>query len=191
MVIKSHTKTITQVATSGALKLYRLFAHPAAPLHNETTILQHPVRFMLILYLFLISIIAYGSEELNKETDLLTPVDFIQSYEKALSTQNWDNVQDLIHPDCVVTFTNGTYKGKPAVEQVFRKNFELIKNENYSITNIHFVIEKPDYAVFIFNYNWSGIINGKPAKGGGRGTSVIVRSNGRWQLISEHLGPNA
>ena len=121
----------------------------------------------------------------------MRPLDFIKKYEQAISTQEWGNVDELIHPDCVVTFTNGTYKGKPEVEKIFRKNFALIKDEKYSISNIHFVTEKTDYAVFIFNYHWSGIINGEPAEGSGRGTSVIIKSNDHWQLISEHLGPNA
>jgi len=118
-------------------------------------------------------------------------IEFIKHYEKAISTQKWENVAALIHPDCVVTFTNGTYKGKSEVKDIFTKNFALIKDETYAITNIHFVIERPDYAVFIFNYHWSGYINGKPAKGGGRGTSVIINSDQGWQLVSEHLGPDA
>lgn len=118
-------------------------------------------------------------------------MEFIQAYEKAISTQNWGSIEELIHTDCVVTFTNGTYKGKSEVESIFRKNFDLIKEEIYSITNIHIVSEKSDYAVFTFNFKWSGIINGQPADGGGRGTSVVVKENASWQLISEHLGPNA
>ncbi len=125
----------------------------------------------------------------------MTPNDFIKAYETAISNQRWENIEGLIHDDCVVTFTNGTYRGKPQVEEIFRKNFELIKDEVYTISNIHFVIEKPDYAVFIFHYHWKGIIHGQPSEGGGRGTSVIVKDeksgNGAWQLISEHLGPHA
>ena len=121
----------------------------------------------------------------------MTPLEFIKSYEEAISAQTWEMVEPLIHDNCVVTFTNGTYKGKSEVERIFRKNFDLIKEENYQISDIQFVIEKSEYAVFIFKYSWSGLIHGQPAEGGGRGTSVLVRNNGSWQLISEHLGPDA
>lgn len=121
----------------------------------------------------------------------MKPEDFVKKYEEALSTQEWRKVETLIHPDCVATFTSGTYRGKEQVEEIFRRNFNLIQGEHYAISNIHWVAKEPEYAVFTFNYNWSGIINGKHAEGGGRGTSVIVRSGSQWQLISEHLGPGA
>jgi hypothetical protein len=44
-------------------------------------------------------------------------------------------------------------------------------------------------AVYLFDFNWSGIINDKPASGSGRGSSVIVRHEDKWQLLVEHLGP--
>lgn len=121
----------------------------------------------------------------------VTPEQFIAEYEGALKSQNWDVVAPLIHEDCVATFTSGTYKGKRAVEGIFRRNFEAIKSEHYAITNIHWVTRAEGFAVFTFDYQWSGVINREQASGGGRGSSVIVKNSGAWQLISEHLGPAA
>ena len=149
------------------------------------------MRQILSLLLVLFTCIANAGQNSDQEKNSMNPREFIKAYENAISEQSWNKTEKLIHPDCVVTFTNGTYKGKAQVEAIFRKNFDLIKDEIYTISNVHFVIEKSDYVVFIFNYNWSGIIHGEPAEGGGRGTSVIVKQNGNWQLISEHLGPNA
>lgn len=117
------------------------------------------------------------------------PQEFISAYEKALASQSWDNVAPLIHEQCVATFSEGTYIGKAEVEAAFRKTFALIKEEKYKISNIHWVRETENTAVFIHHFSWSGIINGQFASGSGRGTSVLTKENGRWQLICEHLGP--
>ena len=117
--------------------------------------------------------------------------DFIAAYEKALATQSWEQVAPLIHERCVATFREGTFIGKVEVESAFRKTFALIKEEKYEISNIHWVHKTDHSAVFVYTFTWSGIIKGSFASGSGRGTSVLTKQNGQWQLICEHLGPLA
>lgn len=120
----------------------------------------------------------------------MNPEDFVRAYEKALASQGWNQVEPLVHPEVCVTFSNGTvHKGMDQVKAAFEKNFSLIKDETYSISNIHWVMKSSETAVYLFDFNWSGIINDKPASGSGRGTSVIVRDGDIWQLLVEHLGP--
>ncbi|TVR50583.1 MAG: DUF4440 domain-containing protein [Puniceicoccaceae bacterium] len=121
----------------------------------------------------------------------MTPEHFISAYEQALASQDWDKVAPLVHEDCVATFSSGTYKGKGEVEGVFRHNFKAIKGEHYAIRNVYWVRQAGDFAVYTFDFRWSGIINGEKASGGGRGTSVIAKTGAEWQLLSEHLGPPA
>jgi len=45
--------------------------------------------------------------------------------------------------------------------------------------------------VCIYTFGWQGMINGKPVSGSGRGTTMIVKENGKWSLLTEHLGPIA
>lgn len=120
----------------------------------------------------------------------MTPEQFIHQYETALATQQWEKVAPLIHEDCVATFSEGTHKGKTEVEQAFRRTFELIQDETYAISNLHWVQKTETMAVLVYNFSWSGMINGQYASGSGRGTSVLVKSENHWQLICEHLGPN-
>ena len=118
--------------------------------------------------------------------------EFIRAYEQALATQNWMNVDPLIHNNACVTFSNGTvHKGKPEVKSAFEKNFSLIKDEEYSITNVHWVTKSSDTAIYLFDFNWTGMINDRQASGSGRGTSVLVKEQDKWQLLVEHLGPKA
>lgn len=117
------------------------------------------------------------------------PEEFIKSYEAALASQNWGNVEPLIHVNACVTFSNGrVHKGLQAIKDAFTKNFSLIKNENYFITDVHWVVKDKKFAVYLFNFNWSGLVDGKQASGNGRGTTTLIFENGKWLMMSEHLG---
>ncbi len=119
-----------------------------------------------------------------------TPQDFIKAYQGALATQDWAVVAPLIHEDACVTFSGGeSFKGKAAVRRAYERNFDRIRGETYAISDVHQVREGPNFAVHTFAFQWSGLIDGKRAAGGGRGTSVLVRENGKWLLLAEHLGP--
>ncbi|KAA3655712.1 MAG: nuclear transport factor 2 family protein [Chloroflexi bacterium] len=120
----------------------------------------------------------------------MTPEEFLKKYENALMAQQWQSVAPLFHEDVCVTFSDGTYKGKTAVQQAFERTFNLIKDETYTISNLCWIRKNADLAVCLFTYHWSGMINGQQASGSGRGTSVLVNENGRWLLLTEHLGPN-
>ena len=68
--------------------------------------------------------------------------DFIIRYEEALASQDWKKVAPLIHENCTVTFSNGTcHQGKEAVRLALQRNFELIKDETYAISEVHWVVK--------------------------------------------------
>lgn len=113
----------------------------------------------------------------------------MQVYAEALASQDWANVAPLIHEDACVQFSEGTYKGKVKVRSAFERAFQLIKDEKYVISNVDWLEKTDDLAVCIYTFAWSGLIHGKEASGGGRGTSVLKKENGRWQILLEHLGP--
>ncbi|MEL6413393.1 MAG: nuclear transport factor 2 family protein [Pseudomonadota bacterium] len=120
----------------------------------------------------------------------MSPNEFVRDYERALATQTWEAVRPLIHQNATVTFSNGAvHKGKTTVRIAYENNFEKIKNETYTISNVHWVLETENSATYTFDFQWVGLINGKAASGAGRGTAVLVRMQDKWQLIAEHLGP--
>ena len=122
----------------------------------------------------------------------MNPEKFVEKYEAALATQDWQQVAPLVHPEACVTFSSGSvHIGKTAVRQAFERNFALIQDETYAIENVHWVKKDGDTAVYLFNFRWSGIINGEPASGAGTGSSVLINSADGWQLLVEHLGPKA
>ncbi len=124
-----------------------------------------------------------------KGEQVMTPSQFIEQYEAALGTQKWDVVSPLISAGAQVIFSDGSlHKGKDAVRAAYERNFEAIKNEDYQISNVHWLMESEDSAAYIFEFSWSGIIQGREASGSGRGTAVLILENGQWKLLAEHLG---
>src|SRR5262245_41066365 len=111
----------------------------------------------------------------------MNPEEFVRAYEQALATQNWNHVEPLVHANACVTFSNGSvHKGKPEVKTAYEHNFALIKDETYSMTNVHWILKGTDTAIYLFEFNWSGLINGKQASGSGRGKSVLIKEGDEW-----------
>ena len=120
----------------------------------------------------------------------MTAEDFIRAYEKALASQRWAAVAPLVHENACVTFSSGTvHIGKTAVRKAYEANFSAIEDEEYRIANVHWVRRGEDVSVYVFDFFWTGRIDGRDAKGAGRGTAVLVRCGSGWQLLAEHLGP--
>lgn len=118
-----------------------------------------------------------------------TEEDFISAYEAALATQQWENVAPLMHANVGITFSNGSsYKGLAEVEQAYRRNFELIEEEKFSISDVHWVLRNEHMAVYQFTFAWTGIINSQQASGGGHGTATLICEEGKWLLLAEQLG---
>ncbi len=122
----------------------------------------------------------------------MKPEDFIKEYEVALKTQDWKNVDPLFHDNACVTFSNGTiHMGKSKVRIAFENNFSMIKNEEYSIQNVRWILKKESMAAFVFEFYWEGIINENLTKGNGIGTIVLINENGKWILLTENLSKKA
>lgn len=116
--------------------------------------------------------------------------DFVRRYERALASQDWRSVDPLLHDDVSVTFSDGSvHKSKAAVRAAFERNFEAIADEQYRISNVHWLLQSAAAAVYLFDFHWSGTIQGRPAAGEGRGTAVVVLDRETWRLLAEHLGP--
>lgn len=122
----------------------------------------------------------------------MKPEEFIAAYEAALGTQSWDAVEPLVSKHVSVTFSDGSiHIGKENVQKAFEKNFRTIKNENYVVEKVTWLVRDDAYAVYLFEFHWTGIINGKTVSGNGVGTSVLIKEDAQWKLLTEHLGRKA
>lgn len=118
----------------------------------------------------------------------MSPENFIKQYELALGTQKWEQVKDLIHPTACFTFSDGSrYQGKEAIKKAFERNFALIQNESYSMTQIKWILKKKNTAVFYFDFAWKGLINGTEASGSGIGNMLLRKEEDTWLVLTENL----
>ena len=115
----------------------------------------------------------------------------LAAYKDALATHRWEAVAPLIHEDACFIFSEGTYFGKAEIEGAIRATFDLIQGERYVIKDLVWTYVHDDNAACTYGFEWSGLIEGQPASGTGRGTTVVVRVGDGWQIIQEHLGPSA
>ena len=67
------------------------------------------------------------------------------------------------------------------------KNFAAIADETYRIRDVRWLLRTDDAAMCVYVFNWSGVIDGKPSAGNGRGTSVLRRSDDSWLVVHELL----
>ena len=114
--------------------------------------------------------------------------EFISAYESALGTQDWNRIEKLISENASVTFSDGSvHLGKAKIKKAFENNFLKIKNEEYKIQNVVWLKREDNFAVYLFDFMWSGVVSGKLIFGSGIGTSVLLKENSGWKLLTEHL----
>ncbi len=117
---------------------------------------------------------------------------FVSDYEAALATQDWAVVAPLIADDARVVFSDGTLlAGKEAIRAAYERNFASIEGEEFRVSNIHWLLKSDQAAAYMFEFHWTGLIQGRVASGSGRGTTVLERRDGIWVLVGEQLGPKS
>jgi|GEM_PF-181514 len=112
---------------------------------------------------------------------------FLKAYEKAANSRDFTNVASFITDNAVFWFTNGEFNGKPAIQKAFEDTYESIQDETYTISNIEWTAMSDLVAACIYNFQSDGIVEGKRQVYVGKGTSVLKRINGEWQIVHEHL----
>ena len=113
----------------------------------------------------------------------------LKSYVEKLNTHSWDQIAPHVTEEAVFIFTEDTFVGKAAAKGAFEKTFKLIENEVFSLHNIVWTVVTDDVASCRYEFRWKGLISGQESFGGGRGTTILIKLDGRWLITHEHLGP--
>lgn len=119
--------------------------------------------------------------------DSATALDFLREYERRTNIHDVEELAPLIAEDATYWFSDGSHTGRDAILSAIGETFETIRDETYSITDITLVAAETDLAVFRYTFRWSGLVDGALRSGHGRGTNVVVRRDGRWLMLHEHL----
>lgn len=112
---------------------------------------------------------------------------FMRSYEEANNSHNFVNVEPFIAPAATYWFSDGSFTGMEEIHAAIEATFTAIQNEDYRISDLLWPIVCEDVAVCTYYFSWSGVVGGQPKSGDGRGTNVLQKSDGLWQIVHEHL----
>lgn len=112
----------------------------------------------------------------------------LQRYIHATNTHQFENVKQLLHPNAVYWFSDRTCKTTHEIQSYFENSWDTIKDEVYSISDVHWLVTEENTATCIYTYHYEGLLNGKFVAGSGRATNVFVKINeAEWKIIHEHL----
>jgi len=116
------------------------------------------------------------------------PAEFMRRYAENTDAHRLGATLAMIADDAVYLFSDGSsHIGKVAIADVLAKNFAAIAEETYRIRDIRWLLDGGGAATCVYLFEWSGIVEGKPASGSGRGTSVLRRDGESWLVVHEHL----
>jgi ketosteroid isomerase-like protein len=120
--------------------------------------------------------------------DLATEVTtFMAEYERAANSHDVERVLPWIADDATYWFTDGSYRGREEVAGALERTFGTIHGEVYEIRNLEWVTLTDGHAACRYRFRWRGVVDGQRRSGRGRGTNVLVKRNGAWQVQHEHL----
>ena len=124
------------------------------------------------------------NDQLELQHELET---FLEAYEQAANSRDFDRVTSLIADDALFWFTNGTYDGKQAVRQAFEDTWARIKDENYTISGVEWIAKNYWVSSCTYRFTSDGTVDGQRQVYEGRGTNVLARIDGSWRVVHEHL----
>lgn len=112
---------------------------------------------------------------------------FMQTYERANNTHIWANVAPMVANDATYWFTDGSYSGINEICRAVETTFEKLQDEVYKISDLKWLVVTETVAVCTYRFSWQATIDGVRQSGNGRGTNVLEKRNGSWQIVHEHL----
>jgi ADP-ribose pyrophosphatase YjhB (NUDIX family) len=112
---------------------------------------------------------------------------FMAEYERAANSHDVRLVLPLIANDAIYWFTDGSYRGREEIAGALERTFATIQNEVYEIRELEWVAANDKFAACRYRFSWRGVVDGQPSSGLGRGTNIVIKRDGVWQVQHEHL----
>jgi ketosteroid isomerase-like protein len=112
---------------------------------------------------------------------------FMGEYERANNSHDIERVVPFIAEDAMYWFSDGSYRGIGEIQSAIEKTFAKIRDEVYEIRALEWLVLTAEVAVCRYRFAWTGVVDGEPRSGQGRGTNLIVWRDGCWKMLHEHL----
>ena len=117
-------------------------------------------------------------------------IDFLNRFELLAEQEDFDLIEGMVHEQAFFRFNDGDFIGRPAVRAAFENTWRSggeVKKERFYLTDIVVLSADHASASATYTYNWEGAQGEQRFRIQGRGTRVMVKESGRWQIIHEHL----
>jgi ketosteroid isomerase-like protein len=125
---------------------------------------------------------------INDKIELQHELDtFLEAYEDAANSRQLKKVAPFIAHNAVFQFTNGTFVGKQEIKRAFENTWGNIKDAQYTISNVRWIVATYWVSVCSYRFKSDGIVKGKRQVYEGYGTNVLKRVDGNWRIVHEHL----
>lgn len=112
---------------------------------------------------------------------------FLEAYEKAANSRDFNEVDPFIADDATFWFTNGAFNSKENIRKAFQKTWLHIQDETYTIADVQWIAANYWVSACTYKFKSDGMVDGKRQVCEGRGTNVLRRINGSWRITHEHL----
>jgi ketosteroid isomerase-like protein len=117
-------------------------------------------------------------------------VQFLHAFEALAEKEDFNLIRDKIHERAYFRFNDGDFRGREAIQAVFEKTWRgdpSVKKARFYLSDIVVLTMDRQTATATYTYNWEGSQGEKQFRIQGRGTRVLTRESGQWQIIHEHL----
>ena len=117
-------------------------------------------------------------------------VDFLNRFEEIAEQEDFGLVEDMIHEHAVFRYNDGDFIGRAAIQAAFEKSWRgdpNVRKARFYLTDIRVLTTDHATAAATYTYNWEGSQGEHQFKIQGRGTRVLVKEDGRFRIIHEHL----
>ncbi|MBU1305087.1 MAG: nuclear transport factor 2 family protein [Alphaproteobacteria bacterium] len=111
-------------------------------------------------------------------------------YGEHINAHRFELVSPLIAEDAVFWFGDGSHVGLEAIGRAFEATWQALADETYWLEDLHWIARGDLAAACVYRFCWTATVGGAPARGSGRGTSVLGRGPQGWQIVHEHLSPS-
>ena len=115
---------------------------------------------------------------------------FLNRFEALAEKEDFNLIRDMIDEQAVFRFNDGDFVGRQAIQAVFEKTWRgdpSVKKVRFYLSDIVVLTTDHSTATTTYTYNWEGSQAGREFKIRGRGTRVLLRVNGQFRIIHEHL----
>ena len=119
--------------------------------------------------------------------DAATPEAVMAAYADLINRHDFVLPVPLIADNAVFWFSSGSYVGLERVRSAFERTWQRLRNETYWLESLTWIAKGDEVASCTYHFHWRATIDGGPAEGAGRGTTVLAKTTAGWRIVHEHL----